>query len=367
MKIKGTHVCLITCRTRAGECARCWGGWGWILVGLIFFHVVAAAGVFAQPPLTARELMEFPLLKEHRQALEEGKIVPVSRREDVADSELNVAMAIMILASLDHTLAELQRQFTGKHTPDIMEFQEILDVPASLQQATAFESVSFDPSEAAEAHALLKAKPGKDYNLSTEEIALFRQAAKEMSADANEREVATATMKAVLYQRYLSYRRHGLQGIPGYQIGRNKQVDPASELIAATESMPLLKGRYPDYYHSLRFYPDEGASPTVNRFFWVKQMENSRPIFVLKHWFLDIQPEYGLITERRYYLSHSLNSMQVVIGCLPYEEHTLVVLLNRVFTEQIKVTIGKRIAKRVGRSIVEKKMRSLFENLRAAF
>jgi hypothetical protein len=89
-------------------------------------------------------------------------------------------------------------------------------------------------------------------------------------------------------------------------------------------------------------------------------------MFILKHWLLDIQPTYGLITERHYYLSHSLNSLQVVIGCLPHDEQTLVVLFNQVFTEKVNLTVGKRIAKKVGQSIVEKKVRPMFENLRTA-
>lgn len=94
-------------------------------------------------------------------------------------------------------------------------------------------------------------------------------------------------------------------------------------------------------------------------------MEGSRPLFALKHWMMDIQPDYALITERQFYISHSLSVLQVVIGCLPYEQGTLVGLLNEVFTEKVHVKLGQSIAKRVGRSIVEKKVRPMFENLRA--
>jgi hypothetical protein len=187
-----------------------------------------------------------------------------------------------------------------------------------------------------------------------------------MPAGANDRGVAAAAMRTVLHQRYLSYRRKGLAGIPDYQIGADKRASPANELIAATESMPLLKNRFPEYYQCLRFYPDHDVSHIAHQFFWVKQLESGRPMFVLKHWLLDIQAEYGLITERHYYLSHSLNSLQVVIGCLPHEGQTLVILFNQVFTEKVNITVGKRIAKKVGQSIVEKKVRPMFENLRTA-
>jgi len=95
-------------------------------------------------------------------------------------------------------------------------------------------------------------------------------------------------------------------------------------------------------------------------------MEENRPLFVLKHWISDIQPAYALITERQYYLSHPLDSLQVVIGCLPYRQGTLVGLLNQAFTEKVDVGIGRSIAKGFGRKVVEKKIRPIFENLRAA-
>jgi hypothetical protein len=163
------------------------------------------------------------------------------------------------------------------------------------------------------------------------------------------------------------YRKTGLKGVTAYQISASEQVKPTKELIAATESVVLLKEKFPTYYQCLRFYPDQNISNFVHRFFLVKQREEGRPMFALKHWVLDVRPDYALITERHYYMTHSLNSLQVVIGCLPYKNGTLVVLLNQAFTEKVNITIGKRVAKKVGRTIVERKIRPMFENLRIVF
>ena len=131
--------------------------------------------------------------------------------------------------------------------------------------------------------------------------------------------------------------------------------------------MALLKSRFPAYYECLRNYPQQCAPNLINQFFWVKQFDGSRPMFGLKHWVLDVNDTYALITERQYYLSHTLNSMQVVIACLPYKEGTLVVLLNQAFTEKVNRTIGKKIAKAIGYGQVEKNIRPIFEALQAAF
>ena len=155
----------------------------------------------------------------------------------------------------------------------------------------------------------------------------------------------------------------GLPVYPRISSVRQSKVDPSAELIAATEAMRLLKERFPDYYSCLRFYPQKKPPEFIHQYYWVKQTESNRSLFVLKHWVLDIQADYALITERRFYLSHTLNSLQVVIGCLPHDDKTLVVLLNQAFTEKVNIKFGKTIAKSIGYMQVEKNIRPIFENL----
>lgn len=179
-------------------------------------------------------------------------------------------------------------------------------------------------------------------------------------------EAMSEVIREILLDRYTAYRRQGIDGLAPYWIGPSKEIHPSAELISATEELTLLKKRFPDYYDGLRFYPSEQPGGVVHQFFWAKQMESGRPLFLLKHWFLDIQPDYALITERRYYLNHSLNGLQVTIGCLPHEDSTLVVLFNQAFTEKVNLKIGKLIAKAIGYKQVEKNIRPMFENLRTA-
>ena len=185
-------------------------------------------------------------------------------------------------------------------------------------------------------------------------------------ADPKAIDAMSQAMREVLEGRYLAYRRKGLEGLASYQVGSSKQIDPSAELVSATEALELVKERFPDYYDGLRFYPKKQAAGLLHQFFWAKQTESGRPLFLLKHWVLDVQSDYALITERRFYLDHSLNCLQVVIGCLPYRDSTLVVLLNQAFTEKVNMTIGKSIAKAIGYREVEKNIRPIFVNLLAA-
>ena len=170
----------------------------------------------------------------------------------------------------------------------------------------------------------------------------------------------------IMKNRYLSYRKSGLSGLAPYQIGASKQMSPSNELIEATEGLRLVKKRFPDYYRCLRFYPESNSAGLVHQFYWVKQTESDRPLFFLKHWIVDIEPDHALIAERRFYLSHTLDSLQVIIGCLPHGDGTLAVLLNQTFTEKVDVSIGRSIAKHIGHKQVEKNILPIFENLVAA-
>jgi hypothetical protein len=86
---------------------------------------------------------------------------------------------------------------------------------------------------------------------------------------------------------------------------------------------------------------------------------------VLKHWLADIRPDHALIAERQFYISNTLDSLQVVVLCIQDGDATLVALLSETFTG--KVSIGGAIAHRVGRQRMRKKIWPLFEALQRHF
>jgi hypothetical protein len=327
-----------------------------------------STGANAESPITAVELINRTPLKKHLSTLEKGEIVIISRPDKEIDTELEVFMSVLIPAPLDKTIDVLQRQSNGKNALGVISIREITDSDSASDLAGVFDEVAFSPSESDEVEQLMTLGPGDDYNFSRKEIASFNYAAENVKVGtAGDKEMAAA-MREVLKNRHQAYLKNGLEGVAPYQISKSEQASPAGELIAATDSVVLVKEKFPDYYSCLRSYPKCDPADLVHQFFWAKQNEGDRPLFALKHWILDIQPgHYAMITERYYYMSHSLNSLQVVIGCLPYKNSTLVVLLNQAFTEKVNVKIGKRVAKKVGRTIVENKIRPMFENLRSEF
>ena len=338
-----------------------------IAAAIIVIQLFPMASVYSQPPLTAREMVETTALKAYAEELKKGEIVILNRPETEGSNELDVVMTVLIPAPLQKTVDTLQRQSTADNGPGILAIGEIKGL-TSAEVENAFTRVGFETEEKREVERLMAIEPDDVFNFSVDEIALIKKRADTLKGQEKGSMAAidamSSAMREVLKGRYLSYREKGLGGLAAYQFGPSEQITPSAELIAATEDMRIVQERFPKYYQCLRYYPEKNISEYVHRFYWAKQSESDRPLFLLKHWIMDIQADYALITERRFYLSHSLNSLQVVIGCLPDGESTLVVLLNQTFTEKVNMSIGKTIAKTIGYREVEKNIRPIFENLR---
>ncbi len=339
-----------------------------ILAMFPFISLLPVSALSAPAPLTAEQLLDQAPLNQHLEELKEGRIVAIGLPGVDSDTELKVLMSILVPASLKDTVTVLQEQ---SNVNGVLAVEEIGTAPSDSQLSVVFGKVTYSGEEMEEVKRLLKVSAGSQFNFSSEEISLIKSRADALGKDAAVDDKAVKAMSSamadVLKRRYLAYREKGLDGLTPYQTGDSDQPNPSRELELATESMGMMEDLMPSYYNCLRFYPKKCTSIFHQQFFWAKQEEGGRPMFSLKHWLLDVQSEYAVITERQFYLNHSLNSLQVVIGCLKHPDGTLVVLLNQVFTEKVNVGIGKVIAVTIGRNQVEKRVRPMFEHLRAAF
>ena len=73
--------------------------------------------------------------------------------------------------------------------------------------------------------------------------------------------------------------------------------------------------------------------------------------------------DYVIAAELQFYVGHSYNSMLNLIACVPTEEGTLVLSINRLFTDQV-TGFGSGLKKKIGRRQVVEAMAEHFEELR---
>lgn len=326
------------------------------ILGSIVCTFLLASSADGQQPLSAQELIARAALNEAQMAaLERGEIVSVNvaglEREQ---AQLAASLLLWVDAPLDRVRAALSNDTTLLHDPGT-QFQEIrgLDDPFLL--------VTYESNERREAERLLSVQPGGRFNLSAEEIRLIND------ASARQTDVlagAGELYRGVLEARYRAYRERGLAGVSPY-ARRATISSPATQFTTALESFELLEEFYPDFHKAFRDFPAFSPDNIQHRFFVRKEQVQRRPVFVLVHWMQRETDDYLLFAQRQYYVGHTYNMAQTIVGGLPYRDGTLIAVLNQAFTEQV-VGFFRNAGRGLGRRRIEQTMAPLFARIQAS-
>ena len=314
-----------------------------------------ASSVSAQQPLSAEALIARAQLDDSQTTeLERGEIVAVDvARLEREEAQLAASLLLWVDAPLARVRAVLADDGALLHEPDAR-FHEIRGLGDPLVL------VEFEPDERREAERLLSVEPGVRFNLSAQEIRLINEAAA-MEGDAVTK--ASTVYRSVLRARYTAYRERGLDGVSPY-VRQTTITSPAGEFATALESFELLEEFYPEFHAAFRDFPTPSADNITHRFYVRKQRVQRRPVFVLVHWMQRDSDAYLLLAQRQYYVGHTYNSAQTIVGCLPFRQGTLIAVLNQAFTEQV-VGFFRGVGRGLGRRRIEQSMEPLFARIRA--
>jgi hypothetical protein len=233
-------------------------------------------------------------------------------------------------------------------------------IPADSDGRSVFDDVGFDAHESKEQQRLLGVKPGPTFNLHAETIERFRA----IAAGDDAEEYATELYRDVLAERFRAYRARGIDGILSYARGGGREASPGVELTAAIESSEFIRKRFPVFHEALLRYPASRESLTDSRFYWTKKSVADRPGFALLHRMLAVGDNGALQVDLEFYVGHTYNSMLTICGVAPYEGGTLVLAVNRTFTEKV-TGMGRSLKKSIGRKMIAGKFAERFEDLRA--
>jgi len=285
-------------------------------------------------------------------ALQRGEIVWIDLPENETSARaLSGVMLLRVNASLPQVLAALENKPAMSHGQTVR-------ITASSNWDSVREHIgnSITPAEQA---ALLGDKAHEHFNISDDELTRLRQAA------SNTGNLSQAWV-ALLQQRSADYQRSGLAANATFGEAAGT-TNPSQSLADATDTMRFFQRHYPAFQDHLRHYPQSaGEAHEKSIFFASIEQEDGRPIYSLKHQLVDIGNDHALIAERQFYVSHSLDGLQVTILCLRDGDHTLVGMLNHTFTGKVS-GFGQTIAHRIGRAKVREKILPMFESLVAAF
>lgn len=277
----------------------------------------ASAGVLAQS-LSGQDVLEgLGVPEKDRQQLEQGGILAYDGEAyEGTPRELAADAMILIDAPLGEVMDQVREVGSIIPTKYLVEYRDI-------ESRDDFADVAFDAGELKEADKLLNARRGKDLNLSDDELALlstYREKANGLGGK-DRVELASDAMREILVGRYEAYRARGLEGISEYRRSKRKSIDIGAELTLTTETFEPFEPDMPDYYRVMRHFPD-GADCCEHMFRWMKVKLRKRPAFALTHTIIQKTDDLLLITERHYYVSHTINSVQVTVSWIPYDEDT---------------------------------------------
>ena len=210
-----------------------------------------------------------------------------------------------------------------------------------------------------EAASFLAAKPGSQFNLSTEEFQALQ------ATSAAEPDAASQAYRKILLQRWQAYRKNGLKGIALYDRGNGTEANPGGELRTATQNSKILARYFPELYKAWLNYPSALPAGAEETFFWRNRNVESRPTAILVHRVMLSNDAGELILSRQFYAGHSYNSNQLTIACLPYLDGSLVTYTNRTFTDQV-AGFGSSVKHSVGGQQARGEMTKMLKNARKA-
>jgi hypothetical protein len=302
------------------------------------------------------ELMaDFNFSKDDVQRVRNGELVDTSTKE-TSERELAVVMVFLVKAPVQKLIAFLKEGPSSRNDPQVQAVTEIKG-DGTLDD---FKAVVLKPGGDKETQRYLDAAPGDKLNLSQPEIASFAAL-----KGAGQPQVEEAVRKMLL-ARYQAYRAQGLSGIAPYARGKDKQSQPADDLRRATEAAKGVKKYTPAFYDVLMNYPQGTPAELTQHFFCIRYGMDGRPNFALRQRLALPVGDAYVIADRDFYVSSGYNDTQAVGALLPVENGTVVAYLNRTTTDQLG-GFGASTKQSIGRGMMAKQIKAIFEKARAGF
>jgi hypothetical protein len=272
------------------------------------------------------------------QELESGEIVAYSDEAyENTPRELSADAVMLVDTDLDAIERALRDAVTVIPT-------KLMLAHAEISGEADFDAVTYTEDDIDEVEKIFKLKPGKDFNLSTAEFERLKVRLDPLrkAGDSEKLTAASDAMREILLGRYRSYRSKGLNGIDNYWRSKRKQVDVGGELRLTTDTFEPFAPDFPEYFRVLEDFP-AGADCCEHSFRWLKVKIHKRPAFALAHTIIRRTDQYILYTERFYFVSNTLNSVQVTLSWLPYDDNTYMGLAMSASADILDSMMGKML------------------------
>ena len=323
-----------------------------------WWNALAAAGLLflsvaiATPAPTAENIFNslgIPQIKIAQ--LEQGAIITHEIHE-TTERELAMSLAIYVEKPLQKVVDFLKNVDLPTIDPDVTA-HGLIPKNALVND---FKGFGFSSKQMDEVLNLISADAGESFNLSSEEITHFISL-KLASTNFDKKvmiETVSQKYRELLFQRWQAYRKSGLKGMAPY-LRDEGVINPADELHFSAENCKLLEQYFPDLFQDLENYPISLPSGSEEHFFWINRNVEDRPTAILGHTVVQITESSAVVFDRQFYVGHSYNTSQMIVGALPYRLGTLVFYAERTSTDLV-AGITSTIRHTIGREQLKKQM-----------
>lgn len=326
-------------------------GYWIILILVLSSHFSASA---ANLPDSQELIQQHGIQQKDLASLNKGEIVFFNVAEG-DEKELGVGAAIYLPVSPSKVIAFIKSK-------DLVSIDtEITAESAIPLQATLDSFKGFNLKAGSEEAAnFLAAKPGSQFNLSTQEFQTLK------TANSAQPDAASEIYRKILLQRWQAYRKNGLKGIAHYDRGDGTEANPGGELRTAALDSKILTHYFPELTKAWLNYPTALPTGVDEKFFWRNRKVEGRPTAILVHRAMLSAGKAEVILSRQFYAGHSYNSNQLIIACLPYRDGSLISYSNRTFTDQV-AGMGSNLKHSIGEKQARNEIAKQLKNLRKVF
>jgi len=317
--------------------------------------VVSGAGPARAAVPTAMELLKLlDLPTSDAEKAKAGEFVSVSISPS-NERELTSGLIFLVKGLTPSEIVKRGRNgLLDKLDPNTVAVQLVEGDPT----AADFAKFGLGKDGAGLAKEFLKAEPGSDLNLSSEEIAAFQKLGSGASQSAVE-----GTLRSMLLARMQAYHTRGLAGIAPYARSDGEARSPADDLRSATQKLKLLEKLLPDAYQMLLNYPKAKVAGSEEVLRWSRIEAHGEPTLVLTHNVYIPDGEAWVAMQRQFYVSAGYNCEQAVSAFIPVKGGTAVFYTNRTSTDQV-TGFGGSAKRSLGSKVLRSQLEELFETLR---
>lgn len=308
----------------------------------------------AQLPDTGTLLADLGFSSDEIARIQSGELVTVSIPA-ASDRDITTALAFQVPVSPSELIAQSQNDLLDRVDPNIIGFGRISD-PATESD---FAKLSLAPDADKRAQGYLKASPGQDLNLSSEEIAAFHALGSSATTAAVEDQVRSA-----LLARVQAYRSKGLDGLAVYARDDGGSRSPAAELRTATGALKKVAKYAPAAHQYLLDYPNGKPAGAKESMRWSQFKGHGIPTIALTQVLLVPDGDAWLLNQRQFYVSTGYNVEQAFAAFLPEKNGTVVVYGNHTSTDQVE-GFGGSAKRSIGSKLLASQIEGMFQRARA--